>query len=137
MLARMSAVKPVDGKGTCRQVRTPEDVRAALSRVHHDERVLATVTAGLTRPQSAVFLWGTRGVAVLTILQSEIDGDFAWITYLQNEPGYSLKHEIDPVLTLWAEVMGVSRLAAAVDRAGPWEKLTGYTPWKLVISKEF
>ncbi len=135
MLARMSAVKPVDGKGTCRQVRTLEDVRAALRRVSHDERLVETVKAGLTRPESAVFVWGERGVAVLTILHSEIDGDFAWITYLQNEPGVSLKHDIGPVLTLWAEVMGVSRIAAAVDRAGPWERLTGYTPWKLVISK--
>ena len=137
MRTPMSNANAVVGKEICRQVTTLEDARAAVARVSHDERVLATVTAGLTRPQSAVFLWGTRGVAVLTILQSEIDGDFAWITYLQNEPGYSLKHEIDPVLTLWAEVMGVSRIAAAVDRAGPWGKLTGYTPWKLVISKEF
>lgn len=131
------AVPAVVGKGSCHQVRTVEDARAALKRVSHDERLVATVKQGLGSIENAVFIWGERGLAVLTILHSAIDGDFAFVIYGQNEPGYSIKQDIDPVLTLWAEVMGVTRMATAVERQGPWERLTGYRPWKLILSKEF
>ena len=129
---------PAAGKGRLiSQVLNVEDAKEALRRADADPKVWETVKMGLGRADSAVFLWGHTGLCVLTILDSFIDGRFAWITYLQNEKGWSLKNEIHPMLQRWAEMQDVSRIAAAVEKEGHWFRLTGYKPWKLIISKEF
>lgn len=117
-------------------VQSVGDAEQARMRARHDPRILATVERALTHPESAVFLWGQTGLAVLTLLHSEIDGDFAWITYLQSDPAVSLKRVVAPTFRRWADLMNVRRIAGAVDREGPWTRLTGYRPWKLVIAEE-
>lgn len=129
-------VKSVDGRErSIRMVQDVQDVKDALRRVSGKPRLIATVMKACNDPSSSIWIWGTWGLAILSILETAIDGRFAFFVYVQNEKGFSL-HKMSEIAEEWARERGAERIAGAVERKGPWYRLTGYKPWKLVIAKE-
>lgn len=128
-------VKSVDtkGKSVC-QVLSALDATDALNRAPN-EAVQSMVQMFLDHGDAAVFLWGAKGMALLTILENPHDGRFAFFSWFQNDPSYTIL-EVLPIMKRWAENHGAMKIAAAIERGTPegWEKLTGFTPWKMVIA---
>lgn len=121
--------------GSIRPARTAQDVQDALRRLR-EPKMAEAITAAMKDPRGVVFLWGESGLAILTILENAYDGRFAFISWLQNDREYEAV-DVSPTIERWADYYGCQRIAAAVERGSPdaWKRLTGYEPWKLVISK--
>lgn len=131
----MPAVKPVATKGkSVYQVLSALDVTDALNRAPN-EAIQGMVQTFLEHGDAAVFLWGTKGMALLTVLENPHDGRFAFFSWFQSDSSFTIL-DVLPIMKRWAENHGAMKIAAAIERGTPggWEKLTGFTPWKMVIA---
>lgn len=120
-----------------RQVRTPDDVQEAVRRAPAGP-IRDTVEQSLGNPQDGVFLWGETGLLAITLLETPLDGRFAWVTWGQSDRRIPPERVL-PVLIHWCEQRNCGRIAGAVEKGTPlaWQRLTGFAPWKLILSVEF
>src|SRR3990172_12291004 len=91
-------VSDVDGKEKLvRQVQDARDVREALARTSSRPEVVATLLKAVNREDSAVFIWGATGLAIVTVLENHFDGRFAFVVWGQNDRHFTVK-QVAPVI---------------------------------------
>ena len=130
-------VNVADGKDeSIRRVQNAEDVRVALLRCSGEPRIIFLVKNIMRNNLGAIWIWGKKGLCIWSVMDSEIDGRFAWCHWFYNEGEKITIKEVVNHVRQWAREHYCTRMAAAVDSEGPWTRLTGFKPWKLVISEE-
>lgn len=132
-------VQSVDGKVRLepRLVESVEDAEllAARLRNHTNPKLMKLAYLALGNDQSAVWIWGARSFAVAEVWDTVLEGRIVNVAWIENEPGFTPKKYL-PLLEEWAREQGAKMVATYVYREGPWERLTGWKPWALVIAKE-
>lgn len=127
----------VVGRGKCfRIVRTVQDVERVGELLRDvTDAVRQEVIATIPNPNGAVMLWGDRGLASFLISETPFSGRFACITWLQNDRSTHIREALAHI-EAWAMENGATKVIANVEREGPWARLTGYYPYRLVLMKE-
>lgn len=139
LLECMESVQSVDGKEKLepKLVESVADAELLAARLkgHTNPKLMKLAYLALGNEDSAVWIWGERSFAIAEIWDTVLKGRIASAMWIENEPGFAAKKYL-PVMEKWAKANGAHRVLTYVYREGPWERLTGWKPWALVIAKE-
>lgn len=125
------------GKGSFAQrVQSAEDVALLLPRLTGKPKLLTLAYNALGSEDGAVWIWGERSFGIADVVDTVLYGRIVSVGYLRNEPGFSIKTHFAPLVEAWGRERGAVQAMTFVHKEGPWERLTGWKPWALIIAKE-